>query len=323
MADQTSRFGLNMPVEDEYINESRTLYNNNFEAIDALLGAPARETAPLNPGSGQIYSVPSTKRLKIYLNGVWEDIRVVGDVLSSAEIPNLNASKITAGTLDAARIPNLNASKITAGVLNTARIPNLSASKITSGTLADARMGASTSSSANTVAKRTSNGQLQATAFVAGPAAFTVNSSTLRLSVGGYTLDMNSTNGRLNHNPSYDNPLPSGSMLMVNSSGLIARQASSRRYKENIRPAEVLPQVLDLEPKLWNPKDSTEDDVNYGLIAEDLHELGLSHLVVYDNEGRPDGIHYHLLGVALLPIVKSLAGRIDELERRLDGIYDY
>jgi hypothetical protein len=49
----------------------------------------------------------------------------------------------TAIDLDAAEIPNLDASKITTGSLGADRIPNLAASKITSGTFADARIAAS------------------------------------------------------------------------------------------------------------------------------------------------------------------------------------
>ena len=47
-------------------------------------------------------------------------------------------------TIPDAKIPNLNASKITAGTLATARIPDLSAAKITSGTMATARLGSGT-----------------------------------------------------------------------------------------------------------------------------------------------------------------------------------
>ena len=46
-------------------------------------------------------------------------------------------------SLDAAEIPNLDASKITTGSLGADRIPSLAASKITSGTFADARIAAS------------------------------------------------------------------------------------------------------------------------------------------------------------------------------------
>ena len=45
--------------------------------------------------------------------------------------------------LDAAEIPNLDASKITSGSFGTDRIPNLAASKITSGTFSDSRISAS------------------------------------------------------------------------------------------------------------------------------------------------------------------------------------
>lgn len=45
--------------------------------------------------------------------------------LDQADIPNLSASKITAGTFNAARIPGLDASKITTGVLSIDRIPDL------------------------------------------------------------------------------------------------------------------------------------------------------------------------------------------------------
>jgi len=58
-----------------------------------------------------------------------------GNDLSASDIPDLNASKITAGTFDAGRIPSLSADKITSGTLGTDRIPNLSADKINSGIL--------------------------------------------------------------------------------------------------------------------------------------------------------------------------------------------
>lgn len=53
---------------------------------------------------------------------------------------SIAASRIT-GTLSTSNIPNLNASKITSGTFATARIPNLAASKITSGILPVARGG--------------------------------------------------------------------------------------------------------------------------------------------------------------------------------------
>jgi hypothetical protein len=68
-----------------------------------------------------------------FLKGQGSDVDPIFALLTAADIPNLDASKITSGTFDVARIPNLDASKITSGTFDVARIPNLDASKITSG----------------------------------------------------------------------------------------------------------------------------------------------------------------------------------------------
>jgi hypothetical protein len=43
--------------------------------------------------------------------------------ITSSDVPNLDAAKITSGTLGTARIPSLAASKITSGTFGSARIP--------------------------------------------------------------------------------------------------------------------------------------------------------------------------------------------------------
>lgn len=353
MADQTSRFGLNMPAEDEYVNASRALYNNNFEAIDALLGAPARETAPLNPGAGQIYSVPSTKRLKIYLNGVWEDIRVVGDVLSSAEIPNLNASKITGGTLDADRIPNLNASKITAGTLNTARIPNLPASKITSGTLNINRIPAIPVSWVNngTWSGVVDNGSGSNRVRVTSGMVFTgstalyqntldmgnvsyrrdgsnaeiMASGSVHLAAGGGSgLVTIQSNGRIQSEGTYNSTTSSSSNVFITSEGRFSRSTSSRRYKDDIQDAPTLDRVLDIRPRTWvskNLDDGTER--HYGVISEELADLGLEYLITRNEDGQPEGVNYDRIAVALIPIIRELDDRLKRVEEAIEKMYDY
>jgi hypothetical protein len=64
----------------------------------------------------------------------------VDSAIQAADIPNLDASKITTGVLASSQIPSLDASKITTGVFASSQIPGLDASKITSGQFADARM---------------------------------------------------------------------------------------------------------------------------------------------------------------------------------------
>ena len=58
----------------------------------------------------------------------------------AADIPVLDAAKITTGTFTAAQIPALDAAKITTGTFATAQIPVLDAAKITTGTFASAQI---------------------------------------------------------------------------------------------------------------------------------------------------------------------------------------
>jgi len=66
--------------------------------------------------------------------------KITSGTFDAARIPTLDASKTGTGTFDAARIPSLDSSKITSGSFDTARIPNLDSSKITTGTFATARI---------------------------------------------------------------------------------------------------------------------------------------------------------------------------------------
>ena len=53
---------------------------------------------------------------------------------------------------------------------------------------------------------------------------------------------------------------------------------------------------------------------HFGLIAEDLHDAGLSHLVHYNAEEQPNAVNYTMLSVELLGVVKNLEERIRLLE---------
>lgn len=103
------------------------------------------------------------------------------------------------------------------------------------------------------------------------------------------------------------------------SSGRVQRSTSSRRYKQDITNAPPLDRLLDIQPRSYRSiRDVKENGPNatvlYGAIAEELHDLGLSNLVEYI-DGKPEAIHYQLIGVALIPYVRELQNRIDQLER--------
>ena len=134
----------------------------------------------------------------------------------------------------------------------------------------------------------------------------------------------------------------SGAVYIRTASGNMFVSSSSKRYKTNISDAKELPRLLDVSVRTWQDKTDVElaerlkkfreetgegpvpqslSDAevdaprSFGAVAEEVDELGLSELVRYDAYGRPDGLHYEMFGVALIPEIRKLRDRITELER--------
>lgn len=118
----------------------------------------------------------------------------------------------------------------------------------------------------------------------------------------------------------------SGRAVYVNSNETIGTVSSSRRFKENIVPySDPDNKILSVGAVTFDYKreymedDMPEDDSHknqFGMIAEDLHDVGLNHLVYYDKDGQPEGIAYEKLAVELLGVIKNLDARIKVLEGR-------
>ena len=134
----------------------------------------------------------------------------------------------------------------------------------------------------------------------------------------------------------------SGAVYIRTASGNMFVSSSSKRYKTNISDAKELPRLLDVSVRTWQdkadvelaerlkkfreetgegpvPQSLSDAEVDaprsFGAVAEEVDELGLSELVRYDAYGRPDGLHYEMFGVALIPEIRKLRDRITELER--------
>jgi len=102
--------------------------------------------------------------------------------------------------------------------------------------------------------------------------------------------------------------------------GALYRDTSTALAKQNLRPYMVSRAKLLLEAPvvLYNSAIATDDQTidNAGLIAEDLHDLGLSEFVTYDpvdsfdvldhRSLEPNGIAYPRLVTALLVLVRDL-----------------
>eukprot|EP01050_Picozoa_sp_SAG11_P032971 SAG11_NODE_10971_length_792_cov_2.121212_2_plen_235_part_01 len=92
--------------------------------------------------------------------------------------------------------------------------------------------------------------------------------------------------------------------LQLDEDGNVVKGASSSmRYKQELRkiPDEHYNKLLDLNSYFFRYVQNGVD--SFGLMAEDLHELGYKELVIYDGQGRPDNIQYKLLSVSLLSLI--------------------
>ncbi len=103
-----------------------------------------------------------------------------------------------------------------------------------------------------------------------------------------------------------------GSPLVIDSSGNVWKDTSSRKYKMNIQPLNTdFSKILDLKPVSYDFKDTGMHTIGY--IAEDVDAAGLHDLVVYDTAGQPDGIKYDRMAMYLLEIVKEQQSSIKSL----------
>jgi hypothetical protein len=110
--------------------------------------------------------------------------------------------------------------------------------------------------------------------------------------------------------------------VLIDSNGQLGTVSSSRRFKEEIADmGELTERLLELRPVVFRYKPEVQEGerpLEYGLIAEEVAEV-FPGLVVYDDEGKPFTVKYHLLSSMLLNELKKTA---DALQRHLDDHED-
>ena len=112
-----------------------------------------------------------------------------------------------------------------------------------------------------------------------------------------------------------------GANVFVQSTGKLFRSVSSARYKNSIEDAtHGLEELLTLRPVTYKGNEDN-DTVFGGLIAEEVHDVGLTEFVQYNEEGEPDALAYsNMVSLCIKAIqeqqtlIKSLTSRIAALE---------
>lgn len=181
----------------------------------------------------------------------------------------------------------IDAGQVVSGTFLDARIPALDAAKITTGTV---------------TRPVSTSGSVTAGGF----------STTGDVTANGY--------GTFNQAWNYNVSAVSRQAVWMDSSGKLGQTASTERFKKDIEswtPQEQAVLALQLVRFHWKPEYGDSDHWEYGLIAERLHELGLTWLVAYEEDGTPRAIHYDRLALALLPVIQGLAADRDATNARL------
>ena len=130
------------------------------------------------------------------------------------------------------------------------------------------------------------------------------------------------SSGILTSLPTYNNTTASAANVQIDSNGYFARSTSSSKYKTDIiNYTKGLNEVLGLRPVFYKGK--TDGDTQFaGLIAEEVHELGLTEFVQYAPDGSPDALSYqNMIALAFKAIqeqqtqIESLKSKIEILEQ--------
>lgn len=103
--------------------------------------------------------------------------------------------------------------------------------------------------------------------------------------------------------------------VKIDNNGVLYQQSSSRRYKEHIESLSSRAEsVLQLRPVSFQWKESGINDI--GLIAEEVEKL-VPELVIYNEQGQPDGVKYDLVPVYLLGVMQQQQATIDHLNEQV------
>ncbi len=115
--------------------------------------------------------------------------------------------------------------------------------------------------------------------------------------------------------------------VLIDSNGQLGTVSSSRRYKEDIRDmaeANTGEALMRLRPVTFRYKEAFDDGqkpLQYGLIAEEVAAV-FPDLTVFNDEGQPETVKYHLLAPLLLQEVQQQQMKLQEKDRQIGDLND-
>lgn len=125
------------------------------------------------------------------------------------------------------------------------------------------------------------------------------------------------TTGTASASP-YNNTTGGSGNVLVDSGGNLYRATSSLKYKKNVQDyTKGLSEVLKLRPVTYEGKSEADKGKIFGgLIAEEVHELGLTEFVVYAEDGTPDALAYSNMVTLAFKAIQELKAEIEILKNK-------
>jgi len=147
--------------------------------------------------------------------------------------------------------------------------------------------------------------------------AFTIRETGIS---GTTYLKLGSGNGYLTAAGVYALTTASSANVNVDVNGAIARSTSSLRYKNTVNDAtHGLTELLALRPVTYKGNNDG-DTVFGGLIAEEVHDAGLTEFVTYNEDGEPDALAYGNMVSLCIKAIQEQQATITALEARIAAL---
>lgn len=149
---------------------------------------------------------------------------------------------------------------------------------------------------------------LQCGDYAINNGAFTIR----EIGISGTTwFKIEATTGYVTAPAVYTLTTASAANVFVGTGGDLRRSTSSLKYKTNVQNAtHGLAELLTLRPVTYKGKNDG-DKVFGGLIAEEVHESGLTEFVQYAEDGTPDALAYSNMVSLCIKSIQELKAIVD------------
>lgn len=307
-------------VSGEVLTASNVM---TYLANQSVITAATVASRPTSPTTGMLCYQQDVKILYVYDGTTWQQIYpIIGAGITDLTI---NTADIADGAVTSAKIADgsISPGDVAAGTYGisiTGAAASATNSAQLNGYAQDVVENANTIVLRDSVGRVNGNGVASRSGYLMGDLA-TNNYLNFADGWGSFGVLF-----RAHYQGVYNSPAVSGRQVLVNSSGTIGTSTSSARFKENIEPLDVdTADILAIEPvSFLYKKSALEEDaeqlLEYGVIAEQVADIGLDALVFRDKDGLPEAFAYEKLPVLLLKVCREQQAQIDSLTARIEAL---